>query len=153
MRFAFPTVALAGLAFWLAPGAAAKFHVALSVSPSQPRVGVPVAVAIRTGDTGTGACRMRLVALAPGADRQTALDALVNGGATVSGPSGPMWHRVRTTPRLGLRIATRRTGQTAWRATVRFPRAGRWELVVPNWCAPGYAMPQPAVRVVTVTLS
>jgi hypothetical protein len=33
---------------------------------------------------------------------------------------------------------------------VSFPRRGRWQLIVPNWCAPGYASPLPAVRVVTV---
>jgi hypothetical protein len=151
MRFAIGVFALAGLACWLAPGAAAKFRVALSVSSPHPRAGAAVEVVIRTGDVGTGSCRMRLVAIAPGADRQTALDALVNGGTTVSGPSGPMSHRLRATARLGLRIATRRTGATTWRAVGRFPRPGRWQLVVPNWCAPGYAMPQPAVRVVTVT--
>lgn len=152
MRFAALVVALAGFAFSLAPGAAAKFDVVLSVSSSHPRFGAAVKVVIRTGDTGTGACRMRLVAIAPGANRHTALDALVNGSTTISGPSGPMWHRLKATPQLGLRIATRRTGATTWRATVRFPRAGRWQLVVPNWCAPGYAIPSPALRVVSVTL-
>jgi hypothetical protein len=151
VRFAVVVFALTGLAFWLAAGAAAKFHVALSVSSSHPRVGMAVKVVIRTGDTGKGACRMRLVAIAPSADRQTALDALINGGTTVSGPSGPMWHPLEATPELGLRVGTRRTGATTWRATVRFPRAGRWQLVVPNWCAAGYATPSPAASVVTVT--
>jgi hypothetical protein len=151
VRFAVVVFALAGLAFWLAAGAAAKFPVGLSVSSSDPRVGVAVGVVIRTGDTGRGACRMRLVAIAPGADRQMALDALINGGRTVSGPSGPMWHPLEATPELGLRVGTRRTGATTWRATVRFPRAGRWHLIVPNWCAPGYATPSPATRVVIVT--
>ncbi|MFL5909862.1 MAG: hypothetical protein ACJ768_04760 [Gaiellaceae bacterium] len=150
MRFALLTAAVAGLAFWLASGAAAKFQVALSVSSPHPRVGIAVNVAIRTGDIGTGECQMRLIAIAPGANEQTALDALVNGGTRVSGPSGSTWHRLEPTPRLGLRVAVRRTGATTWRGTVRFPRAGRLQLVVPNWCALGYAMPSPAARVVAV---
>ena len=93
---------------------------------------------------------MRLAAIAPGADRQTALDALINGGTEIDGPSGPMQHALRVTPQLGFRVATLRTTATTWRATLRFPRSGRWLLVVPNWCAPGYASPLPAIRIVSV---
>jgi hypothetical protein len=76
VRFAILSAILAGLTLWLAVGAAAKFGVRLSVSPSQPRIGQPVSVLIRTGPIGTGACRMRLLAVAPGIDRYHALDAL-----------------------------------------------------------------------------
>ena len=38
-----------------------------------------------------------------------------------------------------------------WAANVRFPRPGSWRLVVPNWGAPGYAIPPPVIRVVRVT--
>ena len=75
---------LAGLAIWLVPAAAAKFMVSLSVSSSQPRPGDAVQVVIRTGSNGGEACRMRLVAIAPGA-KGTALDALINGGIETEG--------------------------------------------------------------------
>ncbi len=142
--------ALAGIGFWLAPGAAAKFSVALSLSSSKPQVGQAVQVAIRTGSTGSEACRMRLVAIAPGADRQKALDALVNGKMGVMSTSGTIVVRLYATSKLGLRVATHRVSSTLWWATVRFPRTGKWEVVVPNWCAPGYASPLPAARFVTV---
>lgn len=93
---------------------------------------------------------MRLVAIAPGADRQKALDALVNGTMGVMGANGTIVVRLYATAKLGLRVATHRAGTTVWRATFRFPRPGKWELVVPNWCAPGYASPLPAARFVTV---
>lgn len=150
VRFTTLVAMLAGLAIWLVPAATAKFMVSLSVSSSQPRIGDAVQVVIRTGSNGGEACRMRLVAIAPGANRQTALDALINGSTETDGPSGPMQHRLNPTLQLGLRIATLRTAATAWRATVHFPRAGKWQLVVPNWCASGYASPLPAVRIVTV---
>ena len=93
---------------------------------------------------------MRLVAIAPGANKDVALDALVNGGTTVVGASGATWSPLPPSPKFGLRIATHQVGATTWRAAVRFPRSGKWWLVVPNWCAPGYASPLPAARFVTV---
>lgn len=93
---------------------------------------------------------MRLVAIAPGANRQMALDALVNGGTSVVGTSGSTWFPLPPSPKFGLRIATQQAGSTTWRATVRFPHSGKWWLVVPNWCAPGYASPLAAVRLITV---
>ncbi|HKO26387.1 MAG TPA: hypothetical protein VJU80_02940 [Solirubrobacteraceae bacterium] len=150
VRFATLLAILVGLSLWLALGAAAKFGLRLSVSQSHPHVGQPVSVLIRTGPVGTGACRMRLVAVAPGINRYHALDALINGGYTVMGPSGPSFHHLRATRRLGFLAHTRRSSPTTWRATVKFPRRGRWQLIVPNWCAPGYASPLPAVRVITV---
>jgi hypothetical protein len=32
----------------------------------------------------------------------------------------------------------------------RFPSLGRWELMVPNWGAPGYAIPPPVIRALRV---
>ena len=142
-------VVAAAAALVVAPAAAAKFAVRLNV-PAHVRVRQPVAVVVRTGDIGGGACRMRVVAIAPGADERKALAALVDGSIGVMTSTGLVVRRLRVTPAIGLRVALRRTGATAWRGTTRFPRAGRWKLVVPNWCAPGYATPSPAVRVVVV---
>jgi hypothetical protein len=150
VRFAILLTMLVGLSLWLALGAAAKFGLRLSVSQSQPHTGQPVSVLIRTGPVGTEACRMRLLAVAPGVNRYHALDAFILGGYTVGGPFGSTFHPLRATRRLGFLAHTRRTSPTSWRATVSFPRRGRWQLIVPNWCAPGYASPLPAVRVVTV---
>jgi hypothetical protein len=149
-RFVGMLVVLAGLSIWLAAGASAKFGLRLWVSTSQPRVGQAVSARILTGPLGGGACRMRLLAVAPGVGRQRALDAFIGGGYVVMGPTGPSFHRVRASRRLGFLARMRRTGPTRWRATLEFPRAGRWQLVVPNWCAPGYATPPPAIRLVTV---
>jgi hypothetical protein len=138
------------IALCLAPAAAAKFSVSLSVSTTHPHVGQTVEVVIRTGEPTMGACRMRLAAIAPGASRQTALDALINGGTTTMGTTGPVFHRLRATPNLGLAVLTRRTSAVTWRADIRFPHGGAWQLVVPNWCEPGYASPLPAVRALVV---
>lgn len=150
VRFAIALAILLGLSLWLPLGAAAKFGLRLSVSQSQPRVGQPVSLLIRTGPVGTGACRMRLLAVAPGINRYHALDAFIIGGYSVNGPFGSTFHRLRGTPRLGFLAHLRRSSPRRWRATVKFPRHGRWQLIVPNWCAPGYANPLPAVRIVTV---
>lgn len=150
VRCAVLSTVLVGLSLWLAVGAAAKYGLRLSVSQSHPHTGDPVSVLIRTGPVGTGACRMRLVAVAPEVDRYHALDAFIIGGYSVDGPFGSTFHPLRATPRLGFLAHTRRTSPTSWRATVKFPRRGRWQLIVPNWCAPGYATPLPAVRAITV---
>ena len=136
-----------------ASGAAAKpakFGVSLRVAPVAPRSGEWARVVIRASEAQDAGCRLRLVAVAPGVDRYRALDAFVIGGYTVSGPTGPSFHRLRATPRLGFLAPTKRSGPTAWRAKIKFPRSGRWQLVVPNWCAEGYAAGPPAVRAVSV---
>ena len=150
VRFAALSAIALGPSLWLALGAAAKDGLRLSVSQSQPHIGQPVSAVIRTGPVGTGPCRMRLVAVAPGVNRYRALDAFIDGGYSVMGPSGFSFHRIRATWRLGFLAHTRRSSPTTWRATVTFPRRGRWQLIVPNWCARGYASPPPAVRIVTV---
>lgn len=150
VRFVAMLALAAGLSSWLAPGAAAKFGVRLLVSPSQPRVGRPVSILIRTGPVGAELCRMQLLAVAPGIDRFKALDPLLSGGYAVGGPQGSSFHRLRTTSRFGFRQRMQRSGPAEWNATVRFPRAGDWHVIVPNWCAPGWASPLPADRKITV---
>ena len=133
-----------------AGSAEAKFSVSVRFAPQKPRVGQPVRVVIRAAETQDQNCRMRLVVVAPGVDRYYALDALIIGGRTIMGPTGPSFHRLRATPRLGFLAHTERSSSTTWRATVKFPRSGRWQLIVPNWCAPGYAGTPPAARVISV---
>ena len=130
------------------PTASAKFGLALRLSDRTPRVGDHVEVAL-AADAHQGACRMRLVAVAPRVDRDLALEALVNGGAAVFRADGSVRH-VAPSPRLGFLVPLTRTGPGTWRGELRFPRVGAWHLVVPNWCAPGIASPRPLHRVVTV---
>jgi len=93
---------------------------------------------------------MRLVAIAPGVDREKALDAFINGGYGVQATTGPSFHRLRPTSRLGFLLHPHRSSASTWTATATFPRRGRWQVVVPNWCAEGYASPLPALRIVRV---
>ncbi len=141
---AFTVVALSA-----APAAVAKFRVRLSVAPSSPHVHVAAQAVLRSATAESG-CRMRLLAVAPHVDRFRALDAFINGGYGVNGPSGPVFHRLRPTSRMGFLVSTAQTGPKTWRANIRFPRAGRWQLIVPNWCAPGYAYPPPVARKIVV---
>src|SRR5437763_351498 len=114
VRFVAMLALVAGLSSWLVSSAAAKFGLQLSVSESQPHIGQPVSVLIRTGPVGSGACRMRLVAVAPGIKRYRALDAFIIGGYAVNGPFGTTVHHLRATPRLGFLAHTRRSSATSW---------------------------------------
>ena len=110
----------------LAPGAAAKYRITLTLTTEQPRVGQLVLVSLRTDVPADQAGTLRLVAVPPGMSIYAAL-------------------RTEERHRLPLvRIGDR------WAANIRFSRPGRWRLVVPNWGAPGYAIPPPVVRVVRV---
>jgi hypothetical protein len=136
------------VALLVVPAAGAKFEVSLRLSEDMPRAHDRVRVALEA-DAHQGACRMRLVAVAPRVDRERALEALVNGSAAVFRPDGSV-RRVPPSPRLGFLVPLRRTGPGTWRGELRFPRSGAWHLVVPNWCAPGIASPRPLDRVLTV---
>jgi hypothetical protein len=81
---------------------------------------------------------MRLIAVAPGIGLSTAVRGFV--GGTVDVPLR----------RLGFEPTVVRTSPKSWRTTIRFPRPGRWRLVVPNECAPGWMSPWPALRSVLV---
>jgi hypothetical protein len=136
------------VALLVVPAAGAKFGLSMRLSEDAPRAGDRVRVVLEA-DAHQGACRMRLVAVAPRVDRDLALEALVNGSAAVFRPDGSV-RRFEPSPRLGFLVPLRRTGPGAWRGELRFPRAGVWHLVVPNWCAPGIASPRPLDRALTV---
>lgn len=93
---------------------------------------------------------MKLLAVAPGADRFRALDAFLIGRVGVWGPTGYFVRKVTPTPRMGFLTPLKRVGRRAWRTTIRFPRPGAWRLIVPNECADGYRYPPPVEHVVTV---
>jgi hypothetical protein len=142
-------LAIVLLVLCLASAASAKLRMSLSLSPSSPRAHEPVHVLVRAEESPGGACSIHVVAVAPGASVSRAVDGYV-GGQSVQGPNGYSVHRMRLTPRLGFSARTQRAGAMSWRATLRFPRKGRWRLVIPNECAPGWMYPWPAMRVVTV---
>jgi hypothetical protein len=119
------------------PGAWAKFRITLSYAPSKPAIGQAVRVVVRAAGPQDKDCRMRLAAVAPAAG---VYDVLAAENQLVS----------TSARRLGFFVPLARAGPATWRAVVRFPRGGRWRLVVPNWCAPGYALPPPIVRPITV---
>ena len=114
------------VALALAPAAAAKYRISLTLSTQQPRVGQLVLVSLRTDVPAGQAGTLRLVAVPPGMTIYAALRAEER-------------HRL---PLVGI--------GDRWAANVRFSRPGSWRLVVPNWGAPGYAIPPPVVRVVRV---
>jgi hypothetical protein len=111
------------------PTAEAKFRIRMVLSDGSPAVGEAVDVKVHTNPVLEERFTLRLVAIPPRVGLYRALA-----------------HEDRYAVRL------RREGR-GWRATVRFARPGSWRLVVPNWGAPGYAIPPPVVRVVRVTPS
>ena len=121
-------IALAVLAAALVavPVADAKFRLRMVLSDGHPTVGQAVDVKLHTDPALPRDRSLRLLAIPP---------------------------RIRLYGALAeerrYAVQIRREGR-GWRATVRFPRPGNWRLVVPNWGAPGYAIPPPIVRVVPV---
>ncbi len=134
----------------IAPAASAKFGVVLSLSKERPAVSEQIRVLIRAEQKQPDNCLMRLLAVAPGIAKHRALDAFIIGGYSVNGPQGNTFHALRPTPRMGFLRTLTRVGPTTWQATIRFPRVGSWRLVVPNWCAPGYAATPPIDRAIAV---
>jgi hypothetical protein len=120
------TVAVAAVALVVAAPAAAKFPITLTLSDPTPRVGQPIRVTVSIPARYAAGANMRLVAVPPGTGMYAAIKAEERHG-----------------------IALTKRGAT-WRGTLRFRRAGSWLLVVPNWGAPGYALPPPVIRKVRV---
>jgi hypothetical protein len=121
-------IALAALvaALVAVPVAEAKFRLRMVLSDGHPTVGQRVDVKLHTNPVLESGHSLRLVAIPPGVRLYGAL-----------------------AEETRYAVPVRREGR-GWRATVRFRRAGNWRLVVPNWGAPGYAIPPPIVRVVPV---
>jgi hypothetical protein len=116
----------AGAALALAPAATAKYRITLALSAQQPRVSQLVVVRIGVDVPPSQAGTLRLVLVPPRVGIYTALRDEAH-----------------------YRVPLVRSG-TGWRAVVRFTRRGTWQLVVPNWGAPGYAIPPPVIRAVRV---
>jgi hypothetical protein len=116
------------LALAAASAAEAKLRITLTLSDPTPTVGQTLRATVRIPEpfARDRHLSMRLVAVPPGTGLYAALRAERRHG-----------------------VALVRDG-AAWTGRVRLTRPGRWRLVVPNFGAPGYAMPPPVVEVVRV---
>jgi hypothetical protein len=121
-----------------APGASAKFKLSLSVSDSSPRVGQPVR-AVLWSEVALK-YNLKLIAVAPGKSWYDVVG-VVTGDSAIAKAS---------IPRDGFGVAISRIAPNRWRARVKFPRPGRWRLIIPNGAKEGFMIPPPVVRVVTV---
>lgn len=113
----------AAAALLSAPSAGAKFSISLTIEPAQPWVKQPARVIARTGITLPKNHGLQLHVVGPGPARYD---------------TAVFYFRLR------------RIGPKAFGATVRFPRGGRWRLIVPNWNEHGSTSPPPAERTVRV---
>ncbi len=75
---------------------------------------------------------MRVVVVAPGVSVRRALRSLEGG---VASRRIGRWDAFRL-------ASLRSVGELSWTGRLRPNRAGRWTLVVPNWCAAGYVLPE-----------
>jgi hypothetical protein len=158
MRRLVPLVGLLA-ALVLAPVADAKFRISLSTGGPAPLVGQVFRFTLTT-ERGLTADEqrygLRVVAVAPSAS----CSALVRSAArskldrcerkhmyTVIAKAVNNEPLARTN---GWAIPIEHAAPTAWTGAIRFPRPGRWLLVVPNGPTVGYSIPPPVVRVVSV---
>ena len=131
-------VAVAVLALCLAPVASAKFRMWLTIGDSTPRIGQAVTVVLhaeRNLDYD-----LKLIAVAPGKSWYDVV-------GRVTGDSS----RARASiPRDGFAVPVTRIAPNRWRAFVKFPRPGRWRLIIPNGAPVGFMIPPPVVQTVVV---
>lgn len=111
----------------------------LAAEPASPRTGELVRISLRgeLEEGVQGPCRRtRIVVVAPGVSVRAALRSLE--GGTAPRRIGE-WDAFRL-------ASLRSTAELTWRGRLRPNRPGRWTLVVPNWCAAGYVLPEGAER-------
>ncbi|MEW6581743.1 MAG: hypothetical protein AB1416_03170 [Actinomycetota bacterium] len=120
---------------------------AFTVDTPHPVAGEQIRITLRATSTTPGeklpACpQTRVVAVAPGVPVRRALRSLE--GGVVSRRIG-RWDAFRL-------ASLRQTGDHTWTARLRPGTAGTWTLIVPNYCAAGYVLPEGAARhEITVT--
>jgi hypothetical protein len=135
-RGALPVV-LAAAAAVIVPSAAAKGRISLVLGVGHPTTAQTVRATLRVDFRTEPDQNLRLFAVAPGSELNVVVRAL-DGGEALK-------------PRLGFAVGLTRTGVSSWRGSARFPRAGRWLLVVPNGPTQGYMLPPPVIRTVVVS--
>jgi hypothetical protein len=134
-------VATALVACVAAPAAFAKYRLTMALGDSTPHVGSRVTVVVGTERALPADDFIRLIAVAPGKGWYDVV-------GTVTGDSSRAHAQI---PRDGFEVRLSRVAPKRWRAFVRFPRAGRWRLVVPNETRAGFMIPPPLLRWVRVT--
>jgi hypothetical protein len=131
-------VAAVALALFVAPAASGKIKLWLTLGDRTPAVGQPVTVVLHS-EVRLG-FNLRLFAVAPGKDWFDVV------GKITGDASRPR----ATIPRDGFAIPVVRLAANRWRAVVRFPRPGRWRLVIPNEASEGIMLPPPVMVPVAV---
>ena len=128
----------AAAALCVVPSAGAKFKMSLALGDSTPKVGQPVTVVLRAGvDLDYN---LKLIAVAPGRSWYDVV-------GKITGDSS----RARASiPRDGFEVPVVRVAPNRWRALVKFPRAGKWRLLIPNGAPVGFMIPPPVMRTVVV---
>lgn len=131
-------VGVAVVALCVAPVASAKFKMWLTLGDSTPRIGQSITVVLhaeRNLDYD-----LKLIAVAPGKSWYDVV-------GRVTGDSS----RARASiPRDGFAVPVTRVAPNRWRAFVKFPRAGRWRLIIPNGAPVGFMIPPPVVQTIVV---
>lgn len=124
---------VAGLAaLFLCAPAAAKFSISIAPSDTTPAVGQRVTVVVRSGRALD--YDLRLVAVAPGKPVFRVV-ATITGDTSYPDPN---------IAQNGFEIQLARIAPDRWRGVVRFPRPGRWRVVVPNGAPVGVIIPNGA---------
>ncbi|MGZ8782609.1 MAG: hypothetical protein ACXWZB_03835 [Gaiellaceae bacterium] len=120
------------VALAVAPVASAKMKIWLTLGDKTARSGQPFKVIIHTDRS--VAYDLPLMAVAPG---RSSFDVWARLSGDSTAPA-----RI---PRDGFRVPVTRIAPNRWRAVIRFPRSGRWRLLIPNGAPIGY-MNQPPVE-------
>ena len=125
-----------------APLAAGKgITFSIRTSPDTPKVGELVQITVHgvseiPGERIPACAGMRVLAVSPWVSVKEALR-VVEGGR-VSRSVRP-WGAFRL-------ASLRRVDNETWVARLRPNMAGRWTLVIPNWCAAGYVLPEGVLK-------
>jgi hypothetical protein len=138
LSLALLALAAAGVGVALAPEAAAKFRLALAVSDRTPAARRPVTVVLWSGVPLD--FDLKLIAVAPGRSWYDVV-------GVVTGESQLARAEI---PRDGFGVPVVRSAPNRWRAVIRFPRPGRWRLVIPNGAPRGFMIPPPVMEPVEV---
>lgn len=148
------------VALAVAPAAFAKMGITLGLSDGTPVVGQTIQVILVTERPLTEfelQYGLQVVAVAPDAScrarlRSGSIDTLNRCERTrmyeVISKIVEGWRVSRSK---GWSVSLTQTAPTTRTGTVRFPKPGRWLLVVPNGPTVGYSIPPPVVRAVPVT--
>jgi hypothetical protein len=120
------------VALVLCTPALAKFRISIAADDTTPAVGRRVTLVVRSERL--VAYNLRLIAVAPGKPVFQVV-------ATITGDTS---HPDPTVARDGFEIRLTRISGSLWRGVARFPRLGRWRVVVPNGAPEGVIVPNGA---------